>query len=217
MSKTSLMNITAEALIIELAAQRHGAFTRREALARGVSSSALDRRIQSGWVVRRRRGVLEVPALRDGLTDHALATLSVRGAALSHRSAAQRHRFALPVPRSIEVVTAFGGAGNSPFATVHRSRHLSEHDLVELDGPSSRRRPERCATWQARSATSGCCTSSRRSSSPPSPPPTSWSPASSHGPGVVSPARSPCAPCSTPSSTTSPTPSPPSSCWRCNA
>ncbi len=132
--QTLAMITTAEARIIELAAPRHGVFLRRDALAAGVSSSALARRIRSGWIVRRHRGVLEIPALRDNRTDHALAALSIEGAALSHRSAANLHRFTLPVPRRIEVVTTFSGASRSPFASVHRSRRLPSADLVVVDG-----------------------------------------------------------------------------------
>lgn len=130
------MSRTAEAIIIELAAPRHGVFLRRQARAAGVSSSSLDRRVRSGWVKKRHRGVLEVPALRDGRTDEALATLSVPDSHLSLRTAARSHRFALPSPRSIEIVTSFRGASESPFAVVHRSRNLPDQDITVLDGLS---------------------------------------------------------------------------------
>jgi hypothetical protein len=94
-----------------LAARQHGVVSRRQLLDAGLSSRAVERRLESGRLLRLHRGVYAVghrAVTRDAAC--MAATLVAANAVLSHRSAAalwgirptERERIEISVPRSLK-------------------------------------------------------------------------------------------------------------------
>ncbi len=80
-------------IVLELAASRAGVCTRADLIERGLSPSAVDRRIKAGMLRSYCRGVYVVEGLANRSTRYHAATVALPGAAVSHLSAARLHDF----------------------------------------------------------------------------------------------------------------------------
>lgn len=109
-------------IIYQLALQSHGACTRRELIAAGLSSSSIDRRIASGLLSPRGNGVYLADGFAGLLAELSAATKTV-GALASHFSAAYLHQLPVSIDQP-EVTTPRGTRLRSHHLSVHQSRHL---------------------------------------------------------------------------------------------
>lgn len=128
MKKSTALQLSA------LAARHHGVFTRAEALAMGLSSSAVTRRVESGLWLRPAPGIYVV-AGSPATWRRAVAIAVVgagSGAIASHLTSA--HLWGLAKrPKVIEVTTPHAWRRTRNYV-IHRSTDLIAGDVVELDG-----------------------------------------------------------------------------------
>ena len=86
------------ATINRIARQQHGLVTRAQLLDLGMGARSIDRRVESGRLIRVRRGIYRVGPIPQPLEAEMAAVLSIGdGAVLSHHTAAVLHRL-LPNP-----------------------------------------------------------------------------------------------------------------------
>lgn len=116
--------------ILTIAAQAHGICTRAALLERGISRSAIDRRLADGTLVPVCAGVYEAPLFTDDVTPLVRATTAVPGSALSRRTAATIHRFQLPATPGVHVTANKGTGWSLPGTVIHESRALPTVDIV---------------------------------------------------------------------------------------
>lgn len=124
-----------DALIALIAERQHGVASRRQLLDAGLSEDAIARRIATGLLHPRYRGVYAVghPALSaDGLLMAAVLAAGP-GCALSHRSAASLLGLRPTAGRSIDVVSPRQPPERSGIVG-HRSRLLRPEDLTAVRG-----------------------------------------------------------------------------------
>lgn len=113
---------------------QHGLLTRDQAVAAGLSSSAVSRRLADGtW----RRVAAGVYALASSMADwrqRVLAACLALGAVASHRTAAALWGLSGCRPGPVHVTVVAGRASRSPLATVHRTVDLPPADVTSIDG-----------------------------------------------------------------------------------
>src|SRR5262249_52969738 len=130
---------TPDARLAELAATHHAVVSTDELLALGISAAGITRRLRSGRLHRKHRGVYAVGHPR--LTHLGIWLAAVKacgpGAALSHQSAAQLWKLiSLADYRGPTHVTAPGDTGKRrrQGIAIHRSQTITRTDLMIRDG-----------------------------------------------------------------------------------
>ena len=123
----------AELRVTALAGRQSGYVTRRQALACGLSPSAIGRRVQSGrWSVVK-PGLYLLGGFADTVRGRLVAATAALGAVVSHESAAELQD--LPgVPRGLAVVTVKTRTTNRfPDVVVHQSTDLTDDQVVAIE------------------------------------------------------------------------------------
>jgi hypothetical protein len=122
--------------LIEYARTRGGVFTSREALALGISSTTLTRRVDDGIFVRTRRGVFRLVGTEEEHDAYLEAACRALNAVVSHESAGRLHRFD-GLPWVVPTVTVphrhtktFRGV------VVHQSTDISDDHTKRIRGLS---------------------------------------------------------------------------------
>jgi hypothetical protein len=119
-----------------VASSQHSVFTAAQALACGLSRSALDARVRRGQLVREHPSVFTVGGTPQTWERQVMAAVLSVGdpAAASHRTAAELWGLTTRRGASIEVVTLRWDRVRRPPFTVHESGDLAENDIVVVDG-----------------------------------------------------------------------------------
>ncbi len=117
--------------ITEIAEAQRGYVSRRQLLAAGIASNAIDRAVTAGRLHPRHRGVYRVgPDVATPLAAETAALLAVRrGAALSHRSAATLWGLRREGDDTVHVLVPGGPAGPFAGVKVHRTRPFVAEDI----------------------------------------------------------------------------------------
>jgi very-short-patch-repair endonuclease len=110
--------------------------TRRQLAAIGVRGSSVERRVESGRLVRLYRGVFAVGHVQRTQETRWIAAVMAcgQGAALSHLDAAALWRIYESRGPSIHVTTTKRSSRTLPGITVHRARRLDPADVTKKDG-----------------------------------------------------------------------------------
>lgn len=118
----------------QLAGRQSGYITRRQALACGMSSQAINRRLQSKAWTRVKPGLFLIPGFVPTLRGRLVAATAALGAVVSHESAAELWK--LPYVRlGLAVVTVPTRHTNRfPDVIVHQSTDLTKGYVVEVEG-----------------------------------------------------------------------------------
>jgi hypothetical protein len=119
--------VHADAVIAALAGEQHGVVSYRQLTLAGLTRRQIERRLQSGHLLRMHRGVYAVGhAAVSGLARYAAALLAVGPhAVLSHRSAAVMWRILVPEEGApVDVAIAAGQARHRPGIRIHRLKRL---------------------------------------------------------------------------------------------
>lgn len=106
----------------------------QEALALGIASSTLNRRVEEGILVRRRPGILTLPGAVD---EHLLdlhAACRKLGAIVSHQSAAYVHRLDRPRHLKPSVTVARNNTKDMAGVIVHQLHDLDHTHIMVIDG-----------------------------------------------------------------------------------
>lgn len=130
-----MRSVDAMGAVAELAASRHGAFTRAQAAHAHVTWGMLRTRLRRGELIEPVPGVLQVVGV--GKTFKArlsVATLAGGGSVASHRAAALLHGFDGVVAAPLEVTVQRGRYPAVEGVVVHRAKALDEADVVLVDG-----------------------------------------------------------------------------------
>ncbi len=134
-------------VVAAFAARQHGAVSRAQLRAAGVSEDAIKHRLAHGRLTPLHRGVYRLGETHTRLTSLMAATLACGPTAvLSHHSAAALLNIRKPTPGPIHVTVTSGHARKRKGLVVHRAR-LRRDELTTIKGGSRRRPPpERCST-----------------------------------------------------------------------
>jgi very-short-patch-repair endonuclease len=121
--------------ITAIAEAQRGYVSRRQLLAAGVASNAIDRAVAAGRLCPRHRGVYRVgPEIQAPLAAETAALLAVgRAAVLSHHSAATLWGLQRAGDGLVHVFVAGGPAGRFAGVRVHRTQPLVADDLRVLN------------------------------------------------------------------------------------
>lgn len=128
----------AERNIATLAARQHGVFTRRQAIAAGMTNGVIARRLQDGTWHQMHSSVYRVAGAP--LSERAIllgACLAWgHGAVVSHRAAARLWQFVgfRSSPELVELTVPRKRVRKVPGHVIHRPRSLPDHDVTRLDG-----------------------------------------------------------------------------------
>lgn len=119
-----------------LARTQHGAFTTRQARSRGVDKDHLHRLTAGGVIRRVRFGVYASSMQPDSWQLQVVSAVLAGGdgAIASHGTAARLHGMYWGAGRVIEITVPHHRRVRIRHVTVHRSVHLDEEDLTEIDG-----------------------------------------------------------------------------------
>lgn len=122
--------------VAQLAARRHGVITRRQALAAGMSSGAIDNRLVSGRWVRRAGGVYTISGSVETFEQRVtVACAASSGAVASHLTACRLHGLLyLPNWERIDISAPRGTSTRSGVAVVHTPLELDDIDLTSAGG-----------------------------------------------------------------------------------
>ena len=123
------MTLSTDALILRIANDHHGACTRRQLLAAGLSARAINRRVDSGML---KRFGASVYLLSESDNEHirlAAALLRFSDGVASTFSAACLHALPVAAPRLPEVLVPRGSRRQTPLVNVRESLHLPRFDL----------------------------------------------------------------------------------------
>lgn len=123
-------------LIAWFTGRQHGVVARRQLLEAGIAAHAIDNRVRRGELILVHAGVYRIrgaPVTREMRWHAAVLAVGAAGA-LSRRAAGARHR--------LEGIRRFRPEVTGPYSRlpvldgvdVHRSRNLSERDIVTVDG-----------------------------------------------------------------------------------
>jgi Transcriptional regulator, AbiEi antitoxin len=127
----------AELALGALARARAGVFTRADAIAAGLTSAEVRRRVRSGlWVVQV-PGVMRAATTPDSIDARERAALARVGAvaALSHFSAARRWRMALPETEDVWITVPYRrNPRRPPGVRIIRSKHLPDGVVRRIGG-----------------------------------------------------------------------------------
>ena len=120
--------------VLDLAAQQGGYVTREQLISQGLSTSAIDRRLNENEITLVTPGVYQVIPSRDHVDLLRGAVLALPDAVVSHQSAAHL----LPFPRlphlKPTVVVPSHTTHRFPGVTVRRCNDLIDSDVVEVEG-----------------------------------------------------------------------------------
>jgi hypothetical protein len=124
----------AELKATALGGRQSGYITLRQALACGMSSDAVRRRVDAKRWTRVRSGLFLIPGFEPSLRGRLLAATAALGAVVSHESAAELH--GLPGVRlGLAVVTVRTRTTNRfPDVLVHQTTDLRAGHVIELEG-----------------------------------------------------------------------------------
>jgi predicted transcriptional regulator of viral defense system len=120
----------------ELAAAQWGVVARRQLTAAGLTESMIQRRLESGQLLRLHHGVYAVGhrrLRREGYWLGAVLAVGPR-AALSHRDAAGLHDLRAANHAKVDVTTADRGRTGGQGIAVHRARLLDARDVTNVEG-----------------------------------------------------------------------------------
>ena len=120
--------------VIELAKSNGGLITVKEALALGMSSSTLYRRVAEGVFERGAAGILLLPGAVDPHIADLRAAQAKLGAVVSHQSAAYLHKLDRPSFVKPTVSVNRNGSKEMLGVVVHQLSDLLGHHIVEIDG-----------------------------------------------------------------------------------
>ena len=109
-----------------------GVITRSEALALGMTSSSLARRLESGHIIRVGRGTYALPGMLTGERSILRAATAALGAVASHESAARLHGLDGLDPRRLAVTVPVRRTHFFPDVTVHQSTDLTPEQVTEV-------------------------------------------------------------------------------------
>jgi very-short-patch-repair endonuclease len=127
-------DVPVDLAIAELAARQHGVVSLWQLLELGLTLKVVQHRIARGLLHPVHRGVYAVghPALaREG--EWMAAVLAASGF-LSHRPAAELHRIVERRARGTIDVSVMGTPGKRPGIRIHRATHLTDADVMVIDG-----------------------------------------------------------------------------------
>ena len=130
------MRQSTDRLIEELAGGQHRIVTRKQLQDAGVSDEALRRRIRSGWLQRRHRGVYQVGPVAGPMTAEMAAILACgNSAVISHESAARLHGIPISVTSDARVDISVPSqiCRSHPRIRVHRVQELSHQDISQIE------------------------------------------------------------------------------------
>lgn len=123
-------------LLMKMASEQHGVFTRTQAVASGVPTATIDGRVMRGAYVRLHPGVLTTPGVVR--TWHLQAIAAVFSApeptAASHLTAAYLWGMTSNQPKRIEIVARRHRRVTRDQFVVHESKDLRSSDVVTVDG-----------------------------------------------------------------------------------
>lgn len=120
--------------VLDLAAQQGGYVTRDQLISRGMSPSAVDRRVNESEVALVTPGVYQVIPSSDHIDLMRGAVLALPDAVVSHQSAAHLLRFPKLPALEPTVVVPSHTTHRFPGVTVRRCDDLIEADIVEVEG-----------------------------------------------------------------------------------
>jgi hypothetical protein len=125
----------AQRAVAELAATRHGAFTRRLAVTVGFTRAMAASRIRGGHLIEPVPGVLLVAGTPMTFrTRLSVAVQAAGGTVASHRAAALLHGFDGFASAPVEVTVPRGRYPGIDGVIVHRAKRLDACDITEVDG-----------------------------------------------------------------------------------
>lgn len=122
--------------LLALAARQENLITIEQAALQNVTPSMLRAAADRGWLQRQRRSVYVVAGAGPSRWRPVVAAALVAGpkAAVSHSTAAERHKFAGVVSDGIELTIPGRSRTNLQGVTIHRSTTLRDGDVEERDG-----------------------------------------------------------------------------------
>lgn len=125
--------MTPDQSALAIATRQGGVIDRRQALACGLSRSAIDRRVESGDWMRVRRSVYRLIDLTEPKDLLRAAVGVLPSAVVSHESAAEIHR--IPAVATGRAVVSVHSRSTHVFpgVTVHRNHDLAASHVVEID------------------------------------------------------------------------------------
>lgn len=124
----------AEIQVLARMADNGGVITRCEALAMGMTSSTLNRRVRNGHLVAVGRGVYVLPGvLRDELTLLGAATAALSGV-VSHESAARLYELEGLNPRRVSITVPVRRSNRFNGVLVHQSTDLTQDQTTLIRG-----------------------------------------------------------------------------------
>lgn len=130
------MRQSTDRLIEELAGGQHRIVTRKQLQDAGISDKALRRRVGSGWLQRRHRGVYQVGPVAGAMTAEMAAILACGSSAvISHESAARLH--GIPISGTsdapVDISVPSQVFRSHPRIRVHRVQELSHQDITQIE------------------------------------------------------------------------------------
>lgn len=120
--------------IARIARRQHGLVTRGQALAAGLSMTAIKRRVAAGAWLPLAAGVYALASSPATWQRQVLAACLAVGGIASHRTAAALWRFSGFRPGPVHVLVAHGRSSCTAPATIHQSRTLRPADITRPDG-----------------------------------------------------------------------------------
>lgn len=124
----------AEVQVLDRMAEQHGLVSRDQALAAGMTTSQVDKRLSAGRWVRAARGVYRHAAVAPTPQSALLAVCMAHDALASHRSAAALHGIDGYKLDRVEVVVPKGRVFRMPGARLHHSTQMDLASPIPRDG-----------------------------------------------------------------------------------
>jgi predicted transcriptional regulator of viral defense system len=125
-----------DARLARLAGRQHGVVTRRQLAAIGIRGTAVERRVESGRLVRLYRGVFAVGHVQRTRETRWIAAVMAcgQGSVLSHLDAAALWQIYKSRGGAIHVTTTTRSSRALPGVKIHRARRLDPEDVTKKDG-----------------------------------------------------------------------------------
>lgn len=132
MAPTSTIRETPDQIIVRCAAPTGGVTTRQDLLDAGVSGTAIQRRLASGFLRKPCRGVYLCTDLEQTLTRYWIPLLAIPTSVLSRQTASELHDLRLPRSSMVHVTAGKGTGWTLPHTMVHETRLPVAEDVVRL-------------------------------------------------------------------------------------
>ncbi|MFT7598121.1 MAG: very-short-patch-repair endonuclease [Acidimicrobiales bacterium] len=132
--KTGAVRETPDQIVTRVAGPTAGACRRTDLVEAGMSGSAIERRLASGYLVAITRGLYVAPVLANPDTPLNMAVLGVPHAVVSRFSAAALHGMSLTYPDQVHVTAPKGAGRFLEGVVVHETRLLRDEDVTEVRG-----------------------------------------------------------------------------------